>query len=136
MSGAAAVPDLHDLFTRYLAAWAARDPDAIVALHTGDTTFTLRHRLPPIEGRAAVRAAFADLLDRFPGFRSDVRDVHLGARHWVLEWTLSFVVDAATGRRAGWDCLDLVVVSDDGLVARKDTYFDAAQAARAGAVSS
>lgn len=136
MSVSTTGPDLDGLFSRYLAAWAAGDPDAIVALHTDDTTFTLRHGLPPIEGRAAVRAAFADLLDRFPGFRPEVRDVHHGARHWVLEWTLSSVVDRATGRRARWDCLDLVVVSADGLVARKDTYLDAAQAARAGALPS
>ena len=31
--------DLTAISERYVAAWAARDPDAIVALHTADTRF-------------------------------------------------------------------------------------------------
>ena len=34
---------LAQLCDRYLAAWAAHDPDAIAALHTDDTTFWLHH---------------------------------------------------------------------------------------------
>jgi hypothetical protein len=30
---------MDDLFQRYADAWGSREPDAIVALHTGDTTF-------------------------------------------------------------------------------------------------
>jgi hypothetical protein len=40
--------DLTAISERYVAAWAARDPDAIVALHTADTRFWT--------GQAAVSA--------------------------------------------------------------------------------
>ena len=47
-----------------------------------------------------------------------------GSRHWVLDWTL-------TAGTVCWDCLDLVTVTDDRLVARKDTFVDGVQWTRA-----
>ncbi|WP_197377712.1 hypothetical protein [Mycolicibacterium baixiangningiae] len=69
---------LRELYDRYLAAWAGRDPDAIVALHADQTTF------------------------------------------WLHD-----------GRPACFDCMDLVTVTDDWRVARKDTFVDGAQFLRA-----
>jgi len=70
--------DLEAISKRYFAAWEARDPDAIVSLHTEDTQF----------------------------------------------WTLQ---PEGGGDRAQFDCLDVVNVSADGLVARKDTFVDMVQ---------
>ena len=53
---------------RYFAAWAARDPDAIVALHTDDTQFWTHIGGGPVVGREAVHAAFAELFQRVPEF--------------------------------------------------------------------
>jgi len=42
-----------DLFQRYADAWGRRDPDAIVALHTEDTTFHAHIGQEPARGKAA-----------------------------------------------------------------------------------
>ena len=46
--------DLTALSERYFAAWAARDPDAIVALHADDTQFWM-HVGGPTRARAPGR---------------------------------------------------------------------------------
>lgn len=116
---------LTDLYDRYVAAWAARDPDAIIALHARETTFWLHHGRQAVDGAAAVREVFAELFAALPDFGFDVHRTEFGARHWVLDWTLT----SAVGR---WDCLDLVTVTDDWLVRRKDTFLDGVQFERAG----
>src|SRR5262245_66634804 len=60
--------DLEAISERYFAAWAGRDPDAIVALHTEDTQFWSHLGMAPVKGRDAVRDTFADLFERFPEF--------------------------------------------------------------------
>ena len=47
--------DLTAISERYFAAWAAHDPDAIVALHTPDTRFWWHMGGEPVVGREAVR---------------------------------------------------------------------------------
>jgi len=106
------ISDLGAVAERYLAAWAAHDLDAIVALHSADGVFRLHTGGAPAIGRDAVRSAFAAILEQFPALTVQV--------HRVLDWTL------VSGQRR-LDCLDLVELSDAGLVARKDTFVDAAQ---------
>jgi hypothetical protein len=120
------MPDLEALSERYLAAWTARDLDAIVALHTAGSVFRVHAGGEPARGKEAVRAAFADVFERFPGFAFEVDRLLLGEGHWVLDWTL---VSDGDGGELRLDCLDVVVVAD-GLVARKDTYVDAGPPAR------
>lgn len=112
--------DLATISERYFAAWEARDPDAIVALHAEDTRFWIHAGAGPIEGRAAVRESFAQLLERFPAFSFETHRVLYGDDHWVLDWTL-------VSGETRFDCLDVVSVSPDGLVARKDTFVDSVQ---------
>ena len=98
--------DVENLAMRYGTAWAARDLDAIMALHTGDTVFHLHGDAAPAEGSAATRAAFAAALDQWPDLRFERKRVHIGA-----------------GREIACDGVDVFSVRD-GLVARKDTYLD------------
>ncbi|MGH3678328.1 MAG: nuclear transport factor 2 family protein [Mycobacterium sp.] len=112
--------DLKAISERYFAAWADRDPDAIVALHTDDTQFWTHLGGGPVVGRGAVRAAFAELFERFPDFSFETYRVLYGDDHWVLDWAL-------ISGDIRFDCLDAVVVSPDGLVARKDTFVDMVQ---------
>ena len=107
---AATVVDLKAISERYFAAWADRDPDAIVALHTDDTRFWTHLGNEAVVGRDAVRATFAELFDTFPDFSFETYRVLYGEDHWVLDWALISVV-----------------VSPDGLVARKDTFVDSVQ---------
>lgn len=112
--------DLKALSERYFDAWAARDPDAIVELHTEDTRFWTHLGTEPIRGRDAVRAAFAEIFERFPEFSFETYRVLYGDDFWVLDWAL-------INGDMRFDCLDVVNVTADGLVSRKDTFIDSAQ---------
>jgi len=112
--------DLKATSERYFAAWAARDPEAIVALHTEDTQFWTHLGAAPVQGREAVRAAFAEIFEQFPNLTWETYRVLYGEDHWILDWAL-------ISGDIRFDCLDVVIVSPDGLVARKDTFVDAMQ---------
>jgi ketosteroid isomerase-like protein len=112
--------DLTAISERYFAAWAAHDPDAIVALHTPDTRFWMHMGGEPVVGREAVRDAFAEIFTQFPDLTWETYRVIVGEDHWILDW-------AVISGNIRFDCLDVVNVSPDGLVARKDTFVDAAQ---------
>ncbi|HKH52802.1 MAG TPA: nuclear transport factor 2 family protein [Mycobacterium sp.] len=114
------VQDMKSISERYFAAWEARDPDAIVALHTEDTRFWTHMGGEPIVGRDAVRATFAGIFEQFPQFSFETYRVLYGDDHWILDWAL-------ISGDIRFDCLDVVNVSPDGLVARKDTFIDSAQ---------
>jgi hypothetical protein len=112
--------DLRAISERYFAAWAAHNPDAIVALHTEDTQFWTHFGAGPVQGREAVRAAFAEIFAQFPDFSWETYRVLYGEDHWILDWAL-------ISGDVRFDCLDVVNVSPDGLVTRKDTFIDAMQ---------
>ena len=118
--------DQQEIAERYFAAWEARDPDAIVALHTEDTQFWTRLGTEPVTGREAVRETFADLFERFPDFGFETYRVLHGPDFWVLDWALTFRPEGAD-ERARFDCVDVVNLSPEGLVARKDTFVDMVQ---------
>lgn len=117
--------DLAATAARYFAAWAAHDVDAIVALHTPDSQFQAHGRGAAVHGRAALRREFAQVFELYPGFGFDERRLLFGSGHWVLDWTLTF--QRPGENRQGIHCLDVVEVASDGLVARKDTFFDFAE---------
>lgn len=125
--------DMEGLFNRYHAAWEAKDPDAIVALHSEDSTFVLRAGEDRVRGRAALRAHFATIFETYPGFRAEVHRLIVGAGHWVLDWTMVVDLTGSDGRpfTARIDLVDVVDVDAAGLVARKDVYADGAQLAAA-----
>src|SRR5262245_57111433 len=118
--------DLEAISERYFSAWADRDPDAIVALHTKDTQFWSHLGMEPVKGRDAVRETFADLFERFPEFDFETSRVLYGPDFWVLDWALIFRPEGSD-QTARFDCLDVVNVSPEGFVARKDTFIDMVQ---------
>jgi uncharacterized protein (TIGR02246 family) len=118
--------DLTQISERYFAAWEARDPDAIVSLHTEDTQMWTHLGLEPTKGREATRELFADLFERFPEFGFDTYRVLYGPDFWILDWRLTFLPEGSD-ERAGFDCVDVVNLSSEGLVARKDTFVDMVQ---------
>jgi uncharacterized protein (TIGR02246 family) len=118
--------DLEAISARYFAAWEARDPEAIVSLHTEDTRFWTHLGTEPVTGREAVRTTFAELFERFPEFGFETHRVLYGPDFWVLDWALTFKPEGGE-ERAKFDCLDVVNISADGLVALKDTFVDMVQ---------
>lgn len=126
MNEPATQPDLERIAERYFAAWEARDVDAIIEMHTEDTRFWSHLGTAPVEGREAVRATFAELFERFPEFGFETYRVLYGPDFWVLDWALTFEPEGAE-ETARFDCLDVVNVTAEGLVARKDTFVDMVQ---------
>ncbi|MEC3956430.1 nuclear transport factor 2 family protein [Nocardia sp. CDC153] len=121
--------DLAATFDTYAKAWSAHDPDAIIALHSLDTQFWLHSGAQPVQGRPAVREAFAEMFRQWPGFGFEVYRLLLGEQHWVLDWALTAEPTGSDGQPhpIRFDCVDIVTVDADGLVVRKDTFVDAAQ---------
>ena len=82
MSTATTTLDVQHLADVYFAAWEARDPDRIVALHTADTQFQVHTSgVEPVIGRQHVREAFADVFERFPGYGFVRHRLLLGENH-------------------------------------------------------
>ena len=111
---------LMDFAKEYGGAWAARDPDAIAALHTDDSVFELHDVRAAATGREEVRELIAALIRAVPDLRFEPKRIHFGAEHFVTEYVMS---GTAEGRRfaiAGAD----VFTMRDGLVGRKDSYLD------------
>ncbi len=113
--------EVQELAVRYGDAWADHDLDAIMAMHTDDTVFHLHGGGEPAIGRSAVREAFAAGMAQWPDIRFERSAVYIGADHFVTQYRMS----AATpdGRRIVCDGADVFAV-EEGLVARKDSYFD------------
>jgi ketosteroid isomerase-like protein len=124
--------EIQDLAVRYGAAWAGRNLDAIMAMHTDDTVFHLHGGSEPANGRSATRDAFATALAAWPDIRFDRKRVYIGAEHFVSEYEMS--ATTAEGQLLVCDGVDVLAVKD-GRVARKDTYLDwpALQQQQAGA---
>jgi hypothetical protein len=125
MTTSSTTQDLAATAKQYFAAWEAHDVDAIVALHTPDSQFQAHGRSAAVHGREALRREFAQVFELYPGFAFEERRVLFGSGHWVLDWTLTFQRPGED--RRGVHCLDVVEVAPDGLVTRKDTFFDYAQ---------
>jgi ketosteroid isomerase-like protein len=111
-----------DLAVRYGAAWAAHDPDAIVAMHTPDSVFHQHGLSEPAVGIDAVREAIAAVFAMVPDLAFDRKSAHFGEAHIVTEYVMSGTVD---GTPFACDGVDVFQVRD-GLMARKDTYLDTA----------
>jgi hypothetical protein len=124
---------LQQVFDRYHAAWEAKDPDAIAALHTEDSTFALRSGGARVQGRAALRQHFVQIFLEFPDYQAEVDRLLLGDGHWVLEWTMVVELPAVDGGTftARIALVDVVVVDEAGLVTRKDVWVDGVQQAAA-----
>ena len=113
--------EIQDLAIRYGTAWAARDVDAIIAMHTEDTVFHLHGGGEPAIGRAATRESIATVLAQWPEIRFERKRVYIGGGHFVSEYQMS--ATSAEGLLLVCDGVDVFAVTD-GLVARKDTYLD------------
>jgi steroid delta-isomerase-like uncharacterized protein len=117
------VPDqsIKELADRYGDAWHSHDPDAIVALHTDDTTFHLHVGDEPARGREAVRETFAQILTQWPDLHFHPVALRYGDDFWVAEWRMT--ATGADGSHMEADAVDVITV-ENGLVKTKDTYVD------------
>ncbi|UGT54852.1 nuclear transport factor 2 family protein [Nocardia asteroides] len=110
-----------DLFERYHACWADRDPDRIVELHTPDSVFHLHSGGKPARGRAEIRTAAAETFALVPDLTFTQVSLRVGDDFWVVQWTLSGT--SVTGGTVDVDIADVVFV-ENGAVREKHTYVD------------
>ncbi|MBF6179481.1 nuclear transport factor 2 family protein [Nocardia otitidiscaviarum] len=110
-----------ELFERYHACWADRDPDRIVALHTADSIFHLHSGQDPARGRDAIRAAAAGTFALVPDLTFALVSLRVGEDFWVVRWHLTGT--SATGNPVAVDIADFVLV-EDGAVKEKHSYVD------------
>jgi steroid delta-isomerase-like uncharacterized protein len=132
---------VQELAERYGEAWNARDVDTILSLHTDDSVFQLHVAgAGEVVGKAAIRETFAGFIAQFPDLHFAGVRLQVGESHWAGEAKMSgtaaspLAIDGqaleAEGARLEIDCVDVIAVRD-GLIARKDTYLDAAALMRA-----
>ncbi|MFF3224302.1 nuclear transport factor 2 family protein [Nocardia suismassiliense] len=110
-----------ELFERYHACWADRDPDRIVELHTPDSIFHLHSGSEPARGRAEIRAAAAQTFALVPDLTFQLVNLRVGDDFWVVQWRLTGT--SVTGNAVEVDIADLVLV-ENGAVREKHTYID------------
>lgn len=103
--------DVEALREAYTAAVAPHDPDRLAKLHTEDTRFQSHIGTPPVIGREAMRAAYVELFEQYQNFRAEGHRVLYGDKHWTVDWTLHATL---AGKDISVDCVDIVVLSDDG----------------------
>ena len=119
----------------YGEAWASRDADRIVALHTEDSTFTLHVAgQEPAVGKAQIRAQFQNILESTPDYGSQPYQMDFGHNFVVIMYKVQSgpshpaVLGARTFTPEGSsdytiDAIDLIVF-EDGLVSAKHTFID------------
>ncbi|MCP2317809.1 hypothetical protein APR12_003162 [Nocardia amikacinitolerans] len=110
-----------ELFERYHACWADRDPDRIIELHTADSVFHLHSGQEPARGRAAIREAAAGTFALVPDLTFQLISLRVGDDFWVVQWQLTGT--SAAGNRVCVDLADYVLV-EDGAVKEKHSYVD------------
>ncbi|MCP2292678.1 nuclear transport factor 2 family protein [Nocardia amikacinitolerans] len=113
--------DTRELFERYHACWADRDPDRIIELHTADSVFHLHSGQEPARGRAAIREAAAGTFALVPDLTFHLVSLRVGDDFWVVQWQLTGT--SAAGNRVCVDLADYVLV-EDGAVKEKHSYVD------------
>jgi uncharacterized protein (TIGR02246 family) len=110
-----------ELFERYHACWADRNPDRIVEFHTADSVFHLHSGREPVRGRAAIREAAVETFAAVPDLTFQMISFRAGTDFWVVQWQLTGI--SATGKRVCVDLADYVLV-ENGAVKEKHSYVD------------
>jgi hypothetical protein len=119
----------------YSKAWASRDVDKIIALHTEDSEFTLNIlKQSPAVGKEAIRSQFKQILNDNPQYSSKVQKMYWGTDFVVIEYSIrmqpvgSFVLGQRRFTPKSSSAYDVpaidVIQVKAGLVSAKHTYID------------
>lgn len=132
--------DIRAFAAEYDKAWQARDPDAIAAHHAEEGTYQLHVAgLPPVQGREAMRAAFAASLASWQTASFEFDKAFYGDSFFVWQSTmrgvlaqpleLGAVTIPANGATLSLHGVDVITLNPDGLIQAKETHFDLVAAA-------
>jgi hypothetical protein len=123
-----------EFFQRYNQAWANHDTDAIVALHTPDTAFTVAAFGIQAHGRDELRDALTGSFALWPDIRFEEVRLYSTPGLVVFEsqavgtltapLKLGDVTLEPNGKQERFACVDVIAL-EGGLIKRKDAYLDA-----------
>jgi ketosteroid isomerase-like protein len=113
--------DVGGLAIKYHEAWVSLDPDVIAALHSEDSVFHMHGVSEPVVGPAAIAEYITSFLRLVPDVHFEMKRFYTGPDHIAFEYDMS---GTYSGTRFVTDGADVIAVAN-GLVTRKDTYFDA-----------
>jgi hypothetical protein len=129
----ATVASVEELIPVYSDAWASRDADRIASYHAEDGIFQLHSGgAGPVEGRGAIRDAFAAFLAQFPDLAFAEQELCVAEWGWSVRWTMSGTLalpfpvgdrTAEPGASISIDAVDVITASG-GLIDAKHTYMD------------
>ena len=129
----ATVTSIEELIPVYSDAWASHDADRIASHHAEDGIFQLHSGgAGPVEGREAIREAFAAFLAQFPDLAFTEQELLVADWGWSVRWTMSGTLalpfpvgdrTAEPGASIAVDAVDVITVSA-GLIDAKHTYMD------------
>jgi steroid delta-isomerase-like uncharacterized protein len=124
---------LESVVAAYGEAWNRHDIEAILAMHTEDSTFESHTSGGKGVGKAAIREILKGVFAAFPDLRFDARRTYVRDGLVTQEWTatgtlaIPYTRDATTvqptGKKVSWNGVD-VMPFVGALVARKDVYVD------------
>lgn len=117
----------------YGQAWNDRDVEAIVSLHSTDSTLEVHGLAPVAKGHDEIRATLRSFFEAWQDSVFERRSVFFGSEHWVSEWTVHATPSGPI--EIGGKVLDLskselsmdgadVIHVRDGKVVRKSSYID------------
>ena len=125
--------DLESIIARYNDAWNRHDVDAILALHTEDSTFENHTSGGHGVGKDAIRKIVESVFATFPDLHFEGRRSYVRENLVVVEWTATATYARPitragrtyqpSGKKISWNGVDVIPMRD-GLVLRKDVYAD------------
>lgn len=105
---------------RFAEAWSDPSPERLMALMAPDVVLRTP-AMPPVRGLDQVRSMWTALFGALPDLRGDVQRWAATDDGVLIELTLS----ATVARRVfAWQLVDRVVLSDDGRIRERVSYFD------------
>ena len=123
-----------EFFQQYNEAWASRDVDAIAALHTPDTVYTVAAFGIQAHGRDQLREALTGSFQLWPDIRFEEVRLYSTPALIVFEsqavgtltapLQLGDVTLEPNGVQEHFACVDVIAL-EGGLIKRKDAYLDA-----------
>jgi ketosteroid isomerase-like protein len=105
---------------RFAEAWSDPSPDGLMALMAPDVVLRTP-AMPPVRGLDQVRSMWTALFAALPDLRGDVHRWAATDDGGLIELTLSAKV---ARRRFAWALVDRVVLTGDGRIRERVSYFD------------
>ncbi len=120
---------IHELATRYTAAWCSHDAASVAAFFAPDGSLTINGGTPAI-GRGEITAAAQGFMTAFPDMKVLMDSVVLQGRdravyHWTLVGTNTG--PSGTGRAVHISGFEEWRIGADGLIAESLGHFDVAE---------